>query len=96
MRAPASVGPQHEVIIARVVRPSYQHPPARHVIRDKVLDEARAVAMGWHHPVVEPRHLLYGLVRALGSDAPAGAPLARVKLLMAPAGVATGKPDHVA
>jgi len=62
------------------------------VIRDKVLDEARAVAMGWHHEHVEPRHLLYGLVRALGSDAPAGAPLARVKLLMAPAGTATTKP----
>ena len=62
------------------------------MIRDKVLDEARAVAIGWHHPQVEPRHLLYGLVRALGSDAPSSAPLARVKLLMAPAGTATGKP----
>ncbi len=62
------------------------------MIRDKVLDEARAVAIGWHHAQVEPRHLLYGLVRALGSDAPSAAPLARVKLLMAPAGTATGKP----
>jgi len=62
------------------------------MIRDKVLDEARAVAIGWHHPQVEPRHLLYGLVRALGSDSPSSAPLARVKLLMAPAGSATGKP----
>jgi SpoVK/Ycf46/Vps4 family AAA+-type ATPase len=42
---------------------------------------------------VEPRHVLYGLVRALGSEAPASAPLARVKLLMAPAGAGTGRPD---
>jgi stage V sporulation protein K len=62
------------------------------VIRDKVLDEARAVAIGWHHEQVEPRHVLYGLVRALGSDARRSAPLARVKLLMAPAGTATGHP----
>jgi AAA+ superfamily predicted ATPase len=63
------------------------------VIRDKVLDEARAIAMGWHHEQVEPRHLLYGLVRVLGSDAPPAAPLARVKLLMAPAGSATARPE---
>ena len=63
------------------------------MIRDKVLDEARAVAIGWHHPAVEPRHVLWGLVRALGSDAPASAPLSRVKLLMAPPGTATGRPD---
>ena len=62
------------------------------MIRDKALDEARAIAIGWHHAQVEPRHLLYGLVRALGYDAPPSAPLARVKLLMAPAGTSTGKP----
>ncbi len=62
------------------------------MIRDKVIDEARAVAIGWRHAQVEPRHVLYGLVRALGSDAPLSAPLARVKLLMAPAGSTTGKP----
>jgi SpoVK/Ycf46/Vps4 family AAA+-type ATPase len=63
------------------------------VIRDKVLDEARAIAIGWHHEHVEPRHILYGLVRSLGSDAPPSAPLARVKLLMAPTGAGTGHPD---
>jgi stage V sporulation protein K len=62
------------------------------MIRDKVLDEARAIAIGWHHEQVEPRHILYGLVRALGSDAPRSAPLARVKLLMAPTGTGTGHP----
>ena len=62
------------------------------MIRDKVIDEARAVAIGWHHEQVEPRHVLYGLVRALGSEAPVSAPLPRVKLLMAPPGSATGKP----
>jgi stage V sporulation protein K len=62
------------------------------VIRDRVLDEARAIAIGWHHEQVEPRHVLYALVRVLGSEAPPAAPLARVKLLMAPAGAATGKP----
>jgi stage V sporulation protein K len=62
------------------------------VIRDRVLDEARAIAIGWHHAQVEPRHLLYGLVRVLGSEAPPSAPLARVKLLMAPSGTATAKP----
>lgn len=63
------------------------------MIRDKVLDEARAIAIGWHHERVEPRHVLYGLVRALGSDAPPSAPLARVKLLMPPTGSATGRPE---
>src|SRR4051794_10061870 len=48
--------------------------------------------MGWHHEQVEPRHVLYGLVRVLGVDAPPAAPLARVKLLMAPAGTTGGKP----
>ena len=62
------------------------------MIRDKVLDEARAIAIGWHHAQVEPRHVLYGLIRALGSDAPGSAPLARVKLLMSPAGTATASP----
>ena len=62
------------------------------MIRDRVLDEARAVAIGWHHEFVEQRHLLYGLVRVLGSDAPANAPLARVKLLMAPSGTASARP----
>jgi stage V sporulation protein K len=61
-------------------------------LHDKVIDEARAVAMGWHHMQVEPRHVLYGLIRALGPEAPASAPLARVKRLMPPAGTATGKP----
>lgn len=63
------------------------------MIRDKVLDEARAIAIGWHHEHVEPRHVLYGLVRALGSDAPPSAPLARVKLLMPPTGSGTGRPE---
>src|SRR5438132_5611023 len=62
------------------------------ILRDRVLDEARAVAMGNHHAAVEPRHVLWGLVRALGADAPADAPLARVKMLMAPPGTAHGKP----
>ena len=62
------------------------------ILRDRVLDEARAVAMGNHHAAVEPRHVLWGLVRALGADAPPDAPLARVKLLMAPPGTAHAKP----
>lgn len=57
-----------------------------------MLDEARAIASGNQHPQVEPRHVLWGLVRALGSDAPREVPLARVKLLMAPPGTFTGSP----
>ena len=49
--------------------------------------------MGNHHAQVEPRHVLWGLVRALGNDAPRDAPMARVKLLMAPRGMSNGRPN---
>jgi stage V sporulation protein K len=61
-------------------------------LRDRVLDEARAIASGNQHPEIEPRHVLWGLVRALGGDAPREVPLARVKLLMAPPGTFKGSP----
>jgi SpoVK/Ycf46/Vps4 family AAA+-type ATPase len=62
------------------------------ILRDKVLDEARSIAIGNHHAQIEPRHILWGFVRVLGPDAPKGVTGMRVKLLMAPAGTATDRP----
>src|SRR5439155_5936643 len=44
------------------------------------------------HAQIEPRHVLWGLVRALGPDAPPGVTGIRVKVLMAPAGTASERP----
>ena len=59
------------------------------ILRDKVLDEARSIAIGNHHAQIERRHILWGLVRVLGPDAPKGVTGMRVKTLMAPPGTAT-------
>ena len=62
-------------------------------LADRALDEARAIAMGNHHEHVEPRHVLWGLMKALGNDAPPNIPAARVKLLMSPEGTFKDRPD---
>jgi hypothetical protein len=56
------------------------------VIRDRVRDEAIAIAKAWSHPTVELRHVLWGLVRVLGAAAPAEVQLATVKAFLEPAG----------
>ena len=56
------------------------------MIRDRVRDEAIAIAKAWSHPTVELRHVLWGLVRVLGAAAPAEVPLATVKAFLEPAG----------
>ncbi len=62
------------------------------ILRDKVLDEARSIATGNHHPQIEPRHILWGLARVLGNDAPPGVTGMRVKLLMPPVGASRERP----
>lgn len=61
-------------------------------LRDTVRTQARAVAIGNKHAVVEPRHILFALVRALGNAAPAGVTQGRVKVLLDPEGEATESP----
>lgn len=62
------------------------------MIRDLVRDEAIAIAKAYSHPVVEPRHVLWGIVHVLGPAAPAEVPLATVKQLLEPAGRAYATP----
>jgi len=56
------------------------------VIRDRVRDEAVAVAKAWSHPTVELRHVLWALIHVLGPAAPAEVSLATVKGYLEPAG----------
>gem|GEM_PF-622905 len=62
------------------------------MIRDRVRDEAIAIAKACSHPVVEPRHVLWGLVHALGTDCPPEVPLATVKALLEPHGSSYATP----
>ena len=62
------------------------------MIRDRVRDEAIAVAKAYSHPQVELRHVLWGLVRVLDDDAPAEVPIATCKAFLEPAGQAWATP----
>ena len=52
------------------------------LIRDRALDEAVAIAKARSHPEVELRHLLWGLMRALGTEAPVEISVPKVRLLL--------------
>jgi Holliday junction resolvasome RuvABC ATP-dependent DNA helicase subunit len=58
----------------------------------RVEDEAIAVAKGHSHAEVEPRHVLWAVVRALGTAAPADLTLDVVRPYLAPDGAATAPP----
>jgi hypothetical protein len=62
------------------------------VIRDRVRDEALAIAKACSHPEVDLRHVLWALIRVLGSAAPPEVPLAVAKALLGPAGTAYQTP----
>lgn len=62
------------------------------MIRDRARDEAIAVAKSLSHPEVEARHLLWGLLKALGSDAPGEITVAEVRSLLGPAGSSFATP----
>ena len=66
------------------------------MIRDRVRDEAIAVAKAYSHPQVELRHVLWGLVRVLDDDAPAEVPIATCKAFLEPAGQAWATPTVTA
>lgn len=61
-------------------------------IRDQVRDEAIAAAKAYSHEEVELRHVLWGLVVALGPDAPADVPKTTARRLLEPRGSATAAP----
>ena len=56
------------------------------MIGDRARDEAVAVAKEYSHPAVEPRHVLWGLLRALGDAAPAEVTVLGVRGLLEPVG----------
>src|SRR3954452_658151 len=62
------------------------------VIRDRVRDEAVAIAKAYSHPQVELRHVLWGLVYVLGPAAPTEVSLATAKSYLEPAGDAYATP----
>ncbi len=62
------------------------------MIRDRVRDEAIAIAKAYSHPTVELRHVLWGLVYVLGPAAPPEVPLATAKSYLDPAGSAYATP----
>jgi len=62
------------------------------VIRDRVRDEAIAVAKAWSHPEVDLRHVLWGLVRVLGTAAPTEVSPSTVKGFLEPAGSSYATP----
>ena len=66
------------------------------MIRDRVRDEAIAVAKAYSHPQVELRHVLWGLVRVLDDEAPAEVPIATCKAFLEPAGQAYATPTVTA
>ena len=62
------------------------------MIRDRVLDEAVAIAKAYSHPSVELRHVLWGLVYVLGPACPTEVSLATAKSYLDPAGNAYATP----
>ena len=56
------------------------------MIRDRIRDEAIAIAKAYSHPTVEPRHVLWGIVAALGPAAPTEVSAGTVKALLEPHG----------
>ena len=78
-------------IVHDAVRRQALHGPDG-VIRDRVRDEAIAVAKAWSHPEVDLRHVLWGLVRVLGPAAPTEVSPATVKGFLQPAGSSYSTP----
>ena len=62
------------------------------MIRDRVRDEAIAVAKAWSHPEVDLRHVLWALVRVLGTAAPTEVSPSTVKGFLEPAGSSYATP----
>lgn len=61
-------------------------------LQDRILDEAIAAAKRWSHEEVEPRHVLWGIVRVLGSSAPADLNPEAIRPFLEPPGVAVSPP----
>ncbi len=61
-------------------------------LRERITDEAVAAAKAHSHAEVEPRHVLWAIVRILGGDAPADLTLDVVRPHLAPDGVAVTTP----
>jgi hypothetical protein len=62
------------------------------VIRDRVRDEAIAIAKAYSHPEVDLRHVLWGLVDVLGAATPSEVSAETVKGYLAPVGSAYQTP----
>jgi AAA+ superfamily predicted ATPase len=62
-------------------------------LRDRVLDEALAIAKSCSHAEVEPRHVLWGIVRVLGSEAPADLKPADIRTFLEPPGTSDSSPS---
>jgi len=61
-------------------------------LRERIADEAIAAAKAHSHAEVEPRHVLWAIVRALGDEAPADLTLDLVRPYLVPDGVSVATP----
>jgi len=61
-------------------------------LRERIADEAIAAAKAHSHAEVEPRHVLWAIVRALGDEAPSDLTLDGVRPYLVPDGVAVATP----
>ncbi len=61
-------------------------------LRDDIADEALATAKRWSHPEVEPRHVLWAIMKVLGPSAVSGATPDVVRGYLAPEGEAAVTP----
>jgi stage V sporulation protein K len=61
-------------------------------LRERITDEAIAAAKAHSHAEVEPRHVLWAIVRALGDQAPADLTLDVVRPYLVPDGVSVSTP----
>ena len=62
------------------------------MIRDRVRDEAVAIAKAYSHPEVGLPHVLWGLIKVLGESAPTEVPIQTVKSYLEPAGTSYATP----
>ena len=62
------------------------------MIRDRVRDEAIAIAKAYSHPEVGLPHVLWGLIKVLGESAPTEVPIQTVKSYLEPAGTSYATP----
>lgn len=61
-------------------------------LNDQLFDEAAAIAKSFSHPEVEPRHVLWAIVRVLGADVLPDVSIADLRPILEPHGTSIARP----